>query len=461
MSKNLESFLSYTWGRRDVEQLVTTSVAVQGLFYALQLVVLQAVPTIQEGPVLDDIVYSGSKEEDSPRRQVFHLKSGNAKEVDSKCEAHVDPIILSDVEWDNKVEDLSWSDEEEDPRVKNMVWLAEEGFKFSNSMLQGGCIPYEVEVVEKKPRKGLTVKATRGRKVPNHGRIPTVSTSVPGSSNTSTSSTPGSVDIETLTLLLNAKLAGHEARIIDGMILCSAGEGAFLADVGGGAAIHVGRRSKRARTFSTKLDYCYHYDKKTKFLVGHPSPTLSSSSGTISLGDEFTISSEHVLEIIERKKPIGNKFANSAKFIFPQPLVDAIVGSSDVECVQPFVDAEYLGIPFNSDKKHWVAFCVDLNAQKIVVLDPNFNIQSDAQAKTAIQPVALMLPFLFKQVAANTDTTRSIPARNEVESPLGISQVRSQFDDGLMMVFFIHAHASRGMLEVRKLVSTLIIYGIE
>jgi len=68
MSEHLEGFLAYSWGQmsfemmmtiikeREVEQLATTCVAVQGLLYALQLVVLQAAPAIQEGPLMDEEV---------------------------------------------------------------------------------------------------------------------------------------------------------------------------------------------------------------------------------------------------------------------------------------------------------------------------------------------------------------------------------------------------------------------
>ena len=36
-----------------------------------------------------------------------------------------------------------------------------------------------------------------------------------------------------------------------------------------------GRRSKRQRTISSKLDAQFQFDKKTKLLVGHPSPVAS------------------------------------------------------------------------------------------------------------------------------------------------------------------------------------------
>jgi len=91
MSEHLEGFLAYSWGlmsfemmmtiikEREVEQLATTCVAVQGLLYALQLVVLQAAPAIQEGPLMDEEVV-----EDAPR-QLIPLKLGSSKDLDANC----------------------------------------------------------------------------------------------------------------------------------------------------------------------------------------------------------------------------------------------------------------------------------------------------------------------------------------------------------------------------------------
>ena len=84
---------------REVEQLAATCVAVQGLLYALQLVVLEAVPAIQEGPQIDEVVGSDLEEEAAAgvgSRQGVALKLGNAKDVDAKCEVmiFVDKTII-------------------------------------------------------------------------------------------------------------------------------------------------------------------------------------------------------------------------------------------------------------------------------------------------------------------------------------------------------------------------------
>ena len=100
MSENLSTFLNFPWGRlifemtmksikkREVEQLATTFVVVEGLLYALQQVVLQAAPAIQEGPVSKETIGSESHEEAGEliHHQVGPFKLGNAKDLDAKCE---------------------------------------------------------------------------------------------------------------------------------------------------------------------------------------------------------------------------------------------------------------------------------------------------------------------------------------------------------------------------------------
>lgn len=74
---------------RENEQLATTCFVVQGLLYVLQLVVLQAAPSIQEGSVIDETIESDSEEaeddvEEGPRESVA-FKLGNAKDLDANC----------------------------------------------------------------------------------------------------------------------------------------------------------------------------------------------------------------------------------------------------------------------------------------------------------------------------------------------------------------------------------------
>ncbi|CAD5324614.1 unnamed protein product [Arabidopsis thaliana] len=180
MAEDLQGFFSYPWGRlsfemmmtsikeREVEQLATTCVALLMSYF----VVLEAVPAIQEGPQIDEVVLSDSNEEaaaDVASRQGVALKLGNAKNVDSKCEAHVEPIIFPTARL-NPAEDLTWSDDEDDVMVDNMVKMAKEGKAFSNEMFGDGCIPTNIVVATKKQKSGGKTKVVLRRKAETNAR---------------------------------------------------------------------------------------------------------------------------------------------------------------------------------------------------------------------------------------------------------------------------------------------------
>ncbi|CAD5318385.1 unnamed protein product [Arabidopsis thaliana] len=212
MAEELQWFLKYPSGRlyfemmmtsikeRAVEQLATTCVAVQGLLYALQLVVLEAAPVIQEGPQIEEIVGSNSDADPTvvvgPRQGVA-LKLGNAKDVDAKCEAHVDPIIYPNSRM-NPSEDLSWSDDEDDVRVENLVKMAEEGKAFSNEMFGGG-----VSHLRKGTSTGRNSAALR-RKQKSLGVYE--------------GDRSDRLDADALSHMLDDKLKAQEKRIIEGVI---------------------------------------------------------------------------------------------------------------------------------------------------------------------------------------------------------------------------------------------------
>ncbi|KAG7594239.1 Ulp1 protease family C-terminal catalytic domain [Arabidopsis thaliana x Arabidopsis arenosa] len=239
-----------------------------------------------------------------------------------------------------------------------------------------------------------------------------------------------------------------------------------------------GRRLKRLRTISSKLDRRFQFDKKTKLLVGHPSPIADLTSGyldpkerfnrsmkklkaiiSISLVGDVTISSKDVLELIERKKTLSNKVmdgllkfsrhilqtdeVDGAKlradvldtksisqlcrlypkffkapvpqdFQFPTAFVDAVSGVGDFDYAELFTEVDYLYLPFNIDKKHWVPY--------------------------ALISIVPRLPFsIVMFICAPMPASRRILSQS-----LCIPQVTAHVDAGLMTVFLIHAHAVGG-----------------
>ncbi|EOA12318.1 hypothetical protein CARUB_v10007957mg [Capsella rubella] len=270
-----------------------------------------------------------------------------------------------------------------------------------------------------------------------------------------------------------------------------------------------GRRSKRMRMFSTKLDGRFQYDKKTKVLVGHPSPVDQNigmspeerfqnsmkklkSARTISLCGEVSLSSKDVLDLIERKKHLSakklrvdlldskfvsllfrqftkfSKVSDHKDFKFPSELVGQILGVGETGRAKLFMEADFLYVPFNFDKKHWLSLCIDLHNGVIVVLDCNTQLRKDQEIISELQPIAFMLPYLLSQAGVFQ------PPRGpfEIARPSCIPQVQSPLDSGIMAVFLIHAHATRGLeecsevnveqldCEIKILVSAIILAGV-
>ncbi|CAE5994112.1 unnamed protein product [Arabidopsis arenosa] len=145
-----------------------------------------------------------------------------------------------------------------------------------------------------------------------------------------------------------------------------------------------GRRSKRLRTISSKLDGRFQFDKKTKLLVGHPSPIAYLTSGYLDPKERFNRSMKklkairHILQTDEvdgaklradvldtksisqlcRLYPKFFKAPVPQDFQFPKAFVDAVSGVGDFDYAELFTEVDYLYLPFNIDKKHWVPYAL-------------------------------------------------------------------------------------------------------
>ncbi|XP_020875756.1 uncharacterized protein LOC110226987 [Arabidopsis lyrata subsp. lyrata] len=297
----------------------------------------------------------------------------------------------------------------------------------------------------------------------------------------------------------------------------------------------IGRRSKRVRTLSTKLDGRFQYEKKTKLLVGHPSPVINQANISVDPEERFqnslkklkaissisfcggvALSNKDILDLIDRKKNLSSKVMDAlikfsrhllrtddvdgdklcvevldskfvslfcrqfpkfsrcpskSEFQFPPSLTDLLSGAGESDRVQLFTDADYLYLPFNFDKKHWVALAVDLKSWKIIVLDSNTQRRKDSAIQDELMPLAVMLPYLFKQAAFNPLMSNCLLDPFSIERPIIIPQVASPLDTGIFSIFLIHTHATGGVSEcvdfevgglqseVKKLVSALILVG--
>ncbi|XP_024011093.1 uncharacterized protein LOC112086411 [Eutrema salsugineum] len=208
--RSIEEFFSHPWGRVGFEMLMSSikskdevalaqsTVAVKGFFHAIQLVLVEACPSLTEVVQLnefssesesegdeeegesDDVAPANMPENPSNEQSIAgdaeknagkpstHTESANvglspshAREIDEGCKVSVFSIIPDDSDSAMEDADFSWSDEEDDPRVDNMVNLIGENFEFRKNMFQGGLSQAELakmrlerkEIRERKERE--------------------------------------------------------------------------------------------------------------------------------------------------------------------------------------------------------------------------------------------------------------------------------------------------------------------
>ncbi|XP_024011372.1 uncharacterized protein LOC112086632 [Eutrema salsugineum] len=176
MVEDLDAFLQYPWGRlsfdvmmnsikgRNLSQILTATITVGGLFPALQMVVLEAVPSIQDDDESsDDEVSSPSRVASRGRPQKVQLQLNKARVLDE--EEKIDMVEPDkNFEFDNEQEDLSWSEDEPDERVDHMNTLINQGFEFKSNMFGPGLDPESLVARTSSRRGGQKAKVAAAKK---------------------------------------------------------------------------------------------------------------------------------------------------------------------------------------------------------------------------------------------------------------------------------------------------------
>ncbi|KAH0917631.1 hypothetical protein HID58_025291 [Brassica napus] len=187
--EDLDDFYSFPWGRlayemlmnsikeRDEISLSQNTIAVKGFALALQLVLVEAVPSLTE--VVQETCSSSESEsaddveegsERSSKKQT--LSPAHARNLDKKTEVvvyvalqvYVKSIIDEDPSRPLDESTLGWSDDVEDVGVDNLVKLINEGYKFSASMFKGGATKADVERMREDAK--VRGKEKKSRKAP-------------------------------------------------------------------------------------------------------------------------------------------------------------------------------------------------------------------------------------------------------------------------------------------------------
>lgn len=189
--KDVDVFLSYPWGRVSFEMLISSikernevslsqnTIALKGFVLAIQLVMIQAVPSLTG--VVEDARDSGSEVSSSEAEDVAddqddgnkNIKPSRVKLIDTACkvsskisylslryyhilfaiyslfgsrfyQVNVESIISAGVVLNNVSDEGDPTDDEEDALVDNLVSSIETGFSFSNSHFIGGATKLDV-----------------------------------------------------------------------------------------------------------------------------------------------------------------------------------------------------------------------------------------------------------------------------------------------------------------------------
>ncbi|KAH0900597.1 hypothetical protein HID58_040100 [Brassica napus] len=184
--EDIDEFFSFPWGRLAFDMLMTSikkkdeislsqnSVALKGFAFALQLVIVEAVPSLTE--VVQESCSSSESDSDEDdvdrstrKTKKKTLSPAHAREVDKKEEVMVRSIIPQDPARPVDESVLVWSDEVDDAKVSFMLCCINDNHIFTKDMFRGGVTKADVERMREKAK-------TAGKKkgIPRKDKAPPV-----------------------------------------------------------------------------------------------------------------------------------------------------------------------------------------------------------------------------------------------------------------------------------------------
>ncbi|KAF8116346.1 hypothetical protein N665_0019s0026 [Sinapis alba] len=160
--KDLEAFFAYPWGRvafdmlmvsikeRDDIALSRDTIVVKGFALALQLVMVEVVPTLTE--VVQDTCSSSesdSEDIDGNGCDVFvkkqSLNPAHARNVDKRTDVNVRSVLVEDPLRPIGEANVYWSDEEHDSRVEVMLACIKHSYPFNITSFRSGVRRNEID----------------------------------------------------------------------------------------------------------------------------------------------------------------------------------------------------------------------------------------------------------------------------------------------------------------------------
>ncbi|RIA05305.1 hypothetical protein BRARA_K00402, partial [Brassica rapa] len=154
--KDIDQFLAYPWGRVSFEMLISSikerdevslsqkTIALKGFVLSIQLVLIEATPSLTR--VVQSGSSSGSEldceddddfvDDDTERKKC--INPARVRDIDSSSKTHVVSIISDGVELDNVEDENHIPGDEEDILVANLEKCIHDGFSFRKSHFLGG-----------------------------------------------------------------------------------------------------------------------------------------------------------------------------------------------------------------------------------------------------------------------------------------------------------------------------------
>ncbi|CAF2057901.1 unnamed protein product [Brassica oleracea var. botrytis] len=165
--KDVDQFLAFPWGRasfdmlmssikeRDEVSLSQNTIALKGFVLSLQLVMIEAVPSLTG--VIEDggsSASDGDESDDEDGNGKKSINTGHVSDTDTVAKAHVVSIITAGVEEFHLNPELGSSDDDEDVLVANLVKCVEDGFAFANSHFTSGATKADVNRMREDGKTG-------------------------------------------------------------------------------------------------------------------------------------------------------------------------------------------------------------------------------------------------------------------------------------------------------------------
>ena len=132
-----------------------------------------------------------------------------------------------------------------------------------------------------------------------------------------------------------------------------------------------------------------------------------------------------------------SKLSKKETFKFSANVVESIQHSPN------YADAVRFYFPFYVDKTYWVGICVDCTSWSVTVLDCNTAIRTDPMMNKEVRPIAVMFPYLLKQLGRQVGSRECKPMA--IERAWTIPQQNAITSSGVSSVLFIQAHALGGV----------------